>query len=182
VVRQVVVANAAGAAIGIWIFGRTEPDLLGIMLGLLLGGIVVLDWGGFVERIGTRLDLRSPAMVWSLSGLSGLISGVTGAGGLLFLALYLRMVCRDRTTLRGTIILLSTVAVLWRALVLALSGFIDRTLLIEGALLATVVLLGGFCGTLLFRRMGDGLFTLGLRAVILVGAFGLIWNGIMQLR
>lgn len=181
VARHVIPANFAGAVLGIYIFGRIESGELALILGVALGGIVVVDLTGALERLGARYDVRRPTVVWSLSAFAGLISGVTGAGGLLFLALYLRTVCADRMALRGTIMLLSLMVVAWRVIVLSASGFVDLTLVAEGALLAPLVVLGGVAGARLFRRLNEDWFAMAVRGVVLMGAAGLIWRGVSDL-
>ncbi|MEQ9813701.1 MAG: sulfite exporter TauE/SafE family protein [Azospirillaceae bacterium] len=181
VARRVFISNFIGAAIGIWIFGQVSSAELALILGAVLGGIVVADLAGLVDRVGRRWDVTGAGTVWALSGLAGLISGITGAGGLLFLALYLRTVCADRLVLRGTIMLLSTLVVFWRAIVLTASGLIDLTLVAEGTLLIPLVILGGYAGARLFRRLNEARFAMLLRAVVLVGALGLVWRGLGDL-
>lgn len=181
IARRVFLANFAGAVVGVWIFGQVESAELAVILGLVLGAVAICDMTGIVGKLGETWDVRSPVAIWTLSGLAGLISGVTGAGGLLFLALYLRAVCPDRTTLRGTIMLLSTLVVVWRAIVLSVAGMIDAVLLFEGAILVPLVILGGIAGTHFFKGLSDARFGQFLRYVVLMGAAGLAWRGATQL-
>lgn len=181
IARRMFLANFAGAVVGVWIFGQVDSAQLVLILGTVLGGIVVADLCGWVERASHRWNIHHPATVWMLSGIAGLISGVTGAGGLLFLALYLRAVCPDQVVLRGTIMLLSMLVVFWRAIVLAAAGMIDLTLVAEGVLLMPLVILGGFVGATMFRRLTNDRFLTLLRLVVLFGAVGLIWRGTVAL-
>jgi uncharacterized protein len=176
IARKVVAANFVGAAIGIWIFGRVGGAALGLILGLVLGAIVIADLTRLLERVTAERDLEQPATVFTLAGLSGLISGVTGAGGLLLLAIYLRMICRDKQTMRATVLLLSTLFVSWRAVVMTASGFVTPTLLLEGALVTPVLVVAGMLGTLFHRRISEARYVLLLQLVILMGALGLTWH------
>jgi len=178
ITRLVLPANFAGAALGVWIFGRVGGAGLSLILGLVLGGIVIADTTRLLERLTAGRDLRRPATVSTLAGVSGLISGVTGSGGLLLLAVYLRLIYRDKQTLRATVLLLGTLFLTWRAVVMAASGFITPTLLAEGALVTPVIVLAGVLGTLLHRRVSEARYLLLLQLVILMGALGLIWRAV----
>lgn len=180
-VSKVILPNFAAAALGVWIFGRISTPTLTVVLGLALGLLVLFDMLGIWLRLARRVDIRKPLTVISLSAFSGFVSGVTGAGGLLFVAIYLRMITTDKTTFRGTILLLSTLVVFWRALLMAYAGHIDRQIIIESAILLPIVIAGGAIGSLIHGRIPEKRFSEVLQAVILFGAAVLIWRGAAQM-
>lgn len=181
IARRVIVPNFAAAALGIWIFGRIGAPELTILLGVSLGALVALDISGYWSRLASRIDISRPGTLLGLSALSGLISGTTGAGGLLFMAVYLRLVKPDKADFRATILLLGTLVVGWRAIVMVYAGHIDRQILTEGLLLFPVVLLGGVFGTRAFGWISELRFTRILQVVLLFGASVLIWRGLEHL-
>ncbi len=177
-VRRVVPANFAAAALGVWIFGRLDGPVLTLVLGLALGAIIVTDLTRALPALAEQTNLRSPVVVVSLSALAGLTSGVTGAGGLIFLALYLKLACPEPRSFRATIILLAALMVAWRVAVLAMSGFVTPTLLLECAVLLPITLLGGWVGIRLFRWLPREYFYTGLQLVLIAAAVNLVWKGL----
>jgi uncharacterized membrane protein YfcA len=179
--RKIIIPNFAAAAIGIWIFGRIGAPELTFVLGLALGLLVLLDIGGVWTMIAAQVDITRPPIVLMLSALSGLISGMTGAGGLFLIAVYLRLVKRDKADFRATILLLAVLVVAWRAAVMIYSGHIDLQIATEGALLFPIILLGGLAGSMAFGRISEKRFTRTLQFVLLFGATVLFWRGLSQL-
>ena len=180
IARRVIVPNFAAAALGVWIFGRISTPALTTVLGLALGVLVLCDMLGVWTRLAGRIDIAKPSTVFLVSALSGLVSGVTGAGGLLFVAIYLRMIITDKTVFRGTILLLSTLVVGWRALVMAFAGHIDPQILVESSILFPLILTGGVLGSLVHGRISEKRFSVVLQGVILFGAAVLLWRGATQ--
>ncbi len=178
VVKRIIVPNFAAAALGVWIFGRIGAPELTLLLGLSLGLLVLLDFVGFWTRLTERIDISRRGTVVGLSLLSGLISGTTGAGGLLFIAVYLRLVKTDKADFRATILLLSTLVVGWRAIAMVYAGHIDRQIFAEGLLLYPIILLGGLLGARFFGSISELRFSRILQVVILFGSIVLVWRGL----
>jgi uncharacterized membrane protein YfcA len=116
-----------------------------------------------------------------MSILSGVVSGVTGAGGLFFVAIYVKHICPTPQAYRGTVFLLSMLVVFWRTGVLVISGFIDTTLLIEGSLLVPVIVMGGVVGSWFYRKLSVRGFFLFFQFIVLFGAINLLWRGLWDL-
>ncbi|MCL4744422.1 MAG: sulfite exporter TauE/SafE family protein [Burkholderiaceae bacterium] len=181
IARKVIVPNFAAAALGVWIFGRIGAPTLTTVLGLALGMLALCDMLGVWTRLAQRIDIGKPVTVVAISAFSGLVSGVTGAGGLLFVAIYLRMIIADKTVFRGTVLLLSTLVVAWRALMMAFAGHIDWQVVVESAVLFPLILTGGILGSKIHGRISERRFSAVLQAVILFGAAVLIWRGAAQI-
>ena len=181
IARKVIVGNFTGSVLGIWIFGQLNNEWLTLLLGITLGGVWLTDITNALERLSRRINLRSPFIIYPLSGAAGVISGVTGAGGLFFVAIYIKHVCPDPKSFRGTVILLSMLVVVWRAIILIGVGFIDSRVIMEGATLLPAIILGGVVGTWFYRRLPVAGFYRLFQAAILFGAVGLIWKGLRDI-
>jgi hypothetical protein len=70
-------ANLVGAALGIWAFTRTSPELLSIILGLFLGGVVALEASRVLERgaLGARIAASGPGLAIALGLVAGFMTG-----------------------------------------------------------------------------------------------------------
>lgn len=180
IARRVIVPNFAFATFGVWVFGRIDAPVLILLLGGVLGLLALSDLLGWWTRLAEVVDLSRPGPVFALSGFAGLVSGVTGAGGLLFIAVYLRVICPEKARFRGTILLLSLLVVAWRTFVMAVSGHIGLTDAAEGILLFPAIMLGGFTGTVIYGRISERRFSRVLQSVILFGAAVLLWRGLRQ--
>lgn len=181
ITRQLMYGNFAGSLLGIWIFGRIDSGLLTLILGLTLGGVLIADMTDVLARLSKRVNLHSHSFVVPLSAISGVISGITGAGGLFFIAIYIKHVCPTPQTYRGTVILLAMVVVIWRAVVLGATDFVDRVLLLESALMMPAIILGGIVGTWFYRNLSVKRFFQFFQLVILFGALNLLWRGLKDL-
>jgi uncharacterized membrane protein YfcA len=177
---KVIVPNFVAAAAGVWIFGQISSAELTLLLGVALGLLVLFDISGTWSAIASRVDITRLGAVTVMSAVAGFVSGVTGAGGLLLLAVYLRLVKPDKADFRATMLLLSTLVVGWRAVVMIYAGQVDAQTVAESLLLAPVIVLGGVFGTLIYGRLPERQFTLALQFVILFGAVILIWRGLAQ--
>ena len=178
VAHKIIVPNFTAAILGIWIFGRISSVGLSVVLGLSLGVLVLFDIGGIWAKLANRIDITRPPTVIFLSALSGLISGMTGAGGLLVIAVYLRLIKPDKAEFRATILLVSTLVVAWRAAAMITFGHIDLQIATEGLILFPIVFLGGVIGSMAFGRISEKRFTRALQLVLLFGSSVLLWRGL----
>ncbi len=176
--RGAFVANYIGAAVGIWIFGRLDATWLTLVLGTALGLVAFAEQSQLLALLSERVDMSRTVWLVPLAATAGLVSGVSGAGGIFFIATYLRNVCPDARTFRGTTLLLSALIVGWRTVLLVASGYITRQTVAEAAILFPVVLLGGLAGTWFFRRLPTERFYQIFQAVLLLAAASLIWKGL----
>ena len=178
VARKIIVPNFAAAVAGVWIFGRISSPELSFVLGVSLGALVLFDIGGVWAKLAKRVDITKAPTVVSLSALSGLISGMTGAGGLLLIAVYLRLIKPDKAEFRATILLLSTLVVGWRAGIMIAFGHIDTQIVKEGLILFPIIFLGGVAGSFATGRISEMRFTRALQVVVLFGSSVLLWRGL----
>ena len=174
---RVLPANFLGAVLGLAIFATIDPRLLSLALGLCLGLLVAAEMARVPERIGALVDLAGWKATTTMAALSGLISGVTGAGGLFFMVAIIKVAVPEPRAFRATTLLVSAVVVLFRTAILVGSGFVTPSLLVETLLLTPAILLGGWIGARFFRLLPARLFFAGIQALLLLGAAGLIWQG-----
>jgi uncharacterized membrane protein YfcA len=178
ITRPVIGSYFVAAAIGIWIFGRLKSNWLQVVLGLALGVVLIIDMTKALARLATRFDLRRPGVLYPFSAASGLISGVTGAGGLFFIALYVKQFAPDPKTFRGTILQLGILLTGWRAILLIASGFITIKVFAEAVVLMPFVFGGGFLGSRFYRSLPTRRFYQVVQAVLLFAAVTLVWKGL----
>lgn len=164
-------------AVGVLLFARINGEGLSILSGAIILVSVLIDAFRLVEPLAPMLR-RNPKVVGALFGIvTGMISGVVGAGSIAFLSLYIRMYAPDRQGFRATIILMTGVIILWRITVLAISGLITPTLLTESLMLLPGSVLAGYAGARMQGRLSDRNFFMAYRLVLAAGALLMIWRG-----
>jgi uncharacterized membrane protein YfcA len=178
ITRPVIVSYFIAATVGVWIFGRLESNWLQVLLGLALGMVLIIDMTDALTRLAKRIDVRTPGILYPFCAASGLISGVTGGGGLFFIALYVKQFAGDPKTFRGTILQLAILLTGWRAVLLAVSGFITVEVFAEAVALMPFVFGGGYLGTRFFRFLPARRFYQVVQAVLLFAALALVWKGL----
>ena len=181
ITRPVIVSYFIAAAIGVWIFGHLESEWLQVVLGLALGVVLVLDMTDGLARLATRFDLRAPRVLYPFSAASGLISGVTGGGGMFFIALYVKRFAPDPKTFRGTILQLGILLTGWRAVLLVAGGFITLEVFAEAVILMPFAFGGGYLGTRFYRSLPTRRFYQVVQAVLLFAAVTLAWKGLRMM-
>lgn len=124
--------------LGVFLFRVLKPQGLEILAGGLILGLTLIDMTALrtkllPENIG---DIRFLGAGMSI--IAGLLAGVVGAGAMLFLSVYLRRRLPEARQFRATVILIVTVMVVWRTLLLALSGFITGGVVLQAAIIIPV--------------------------------------------
>lgn len=180
-VRMIVPANFAGALLGVWIYGSVDPAPLMILLGITLGLVALTEISGAALKFATTHDVTGWLPMSIMSGLAGLISGITGAGGIFLILILLRVLDLPARALRGTVLLLGLVIVSWRFGVMIVAGHITMTVLIQLAVLTPFIVLGGFVGSRVFDRIEGQRFFRWLQVVILIAAGATIFKGVQAL-
>jgi uncharacterized membrane protein YfcA len=179
--RPILVGLAISIAAGVWGFTRISSDAFVLVLGICMSLIVLLDLTGMVERLVPLMNLRSIWIAFVLSLAAGLLAGLSGAGGLILISVYLRHACRNHISLRATMIMLGSMILIWRTIVVAFAGLITLPLLSEALLLQPAVYGGVWVGQHFFRGMSPKAFTWLFQGVLLVSALGLLIDGIAKL-
>lgn len=163
---------------GVWVFGRLEPAGLSIVLGVGLGGILFADYFGLLKRIIAKFGGHSSVVGPVVSVVGGFLAGVTGAGGMFLVSLYLKIQIPDARTFRATILLVACAIMIWRVAVFAVGGFLTLPILLESLILLPVSMLGAWAGSRSFAGLANDRFFEAFRILLIVAAFGLIWKGL----
>lgn len=180
VAKPMFISGFAAITLGVFVFKSLEPGWLTICLGVVMAGIVVLDYFRIMERLAARIDLRSPATVFSLSSAAGLTAGIAGGGGMYLYSIYLKYACPTPTLLRGTSILLGAIFIYWRLIAAAVLGLISPRLLFEALLMVPPSMLGAWAGIHFFRRADARRFYGAFQLVLFSGAAILLWKGLQR--
>ena len=179
--RPILVGLAISIAAGVWGFARLSSDAFVLVLGVCMTLIVVFDLTGLVERFVPLLNLRSIWVAFGLSLAAGLLAGLSGAGGLILISVYLRHACRNHIALRATMITLGGMILIWRTIATAFTGLVTLQLVSEALLLQPAVYGGVWVGQRFFRGLSPQAFTWLFQGVLLVSALGLMLDGIAKL-
>ncbi|MFS0772504.1 sulfite exporter TauE/SafE family protein [Sphingomonas sp. 1P08PE] len=182
VVRRFVPAALPAAALGAWLLTRFEA----VYVEFLLGCFLLLNLPSLFRRIpaaGTEASLplgRLPL----LGAAAGLLSGFTGAVGVVFNRAYYRMgLTKDEIVATR-----ATNEVLLHLLKIALYaafGLLPRSALVAGALIATAAVLASFASRRVLSLMRESLFRrAGLAAMVASGVamFSLSGGQIMAIH
>jgi len=164
-------------ALGVWVFARLDGGNLSVLAGAIILGSILMDWFRLLDPIApfVRANVRMVGPAFGL--VSGLISGIVGAGAIAFISLYVRIFAPDRQGFRATIILITGVILLWRSIVLTFNGLIDLTVLGEALVLLPGAVLVGLFGRYVSARISDRGFFTAYRFVLLFGAAMMIARG-----
>ena len=176
--RPIVLAFVVSLVFGVWIFDRLDAAGLTVVLGLCLGVMVAAESFGLLAVAVRRLEKAVPAPAVLLGTVGGLIAGIAGAGGIVFLSLYVKTKVPGARVLRATMLLMASVVLSWRILVLAAAGFITPSLLMEGAMLLPLAFSGVWLGSRLFPSLDEARFARFFTVILMVGAAALVWRGV----
>ena len=76
---------AIGTLFGTWVFTILSGTTLQIILGALIVMIILMDALKLVEKLLTRMDIRSRKITGGFSFIGGTMGGLSGAGAFYFL-------------------------------------------------------------------------------------------------
>jgi hypothetical protein len=180
VARPVILALALSIGIGVWGFAHLSSDWFAPLLGFIISAIVLLDVTKLLDRFSVMLNLRSPVVAFSLAFVTGIIGGLSGAGGLLLLSVYLKQACKDHRSLRATAILIGGLLILWRTVTIAVGGLLTMTLISESLLLLPAIYFGVWAGRKITLEDPKRYYLL-FQSVLLLSALGLTAEGLVKL-
>lgn len=179
--RPVILALAISIAIGVWGFAHLSSDWFAPILGGIISLIVLLDVTKSLDRLAVLLPLRAPSVAFALAFVTGIIGGLSGAGGLLLLSVYLKQACHDHKSLRATGILIGGLLIIWRTVTIAFAGLLTLQLVSESLLLLPAIYLGVWLGRHALRLEDPRRYYLLFQGVLLLSALGLMVEGIARL-
>ena len=179
--RSLVLAYMLAAMLGVWIFGALESAGLTVVVGVGLVGIIVLESSSLLRRYEKVIRERSALLGPVIAAISGVIGGVVGAGGVILVSTYIKVICKEPRSLRATILLITSFFVGWRALLYAASGFVPLSVLVESVILLPAVFVGGHIGSRLFGSFPKDRYFPALRIFLIVAALNLVIKGVMAI-
>lgn len=165
--------------LGVWIFDSLDQSWLSVILGILLICVTLADviiQPQHIRNFSGRFP-RSGAIV--MAAFSGVISGIVGAGSLIFLSLYLKTFYGNARTFRATILLISVLVGIWRFAVQYVKGIITVSLVYESLVLVPAALLGTYLGMRLFRFMSSANYFRAFRVILILLAISIILRGMI---
>jgi hypothetical protein len=181
VARPVILALALSIGLGVWGFAHLSSDWFAPILGGIISLIVLLDVTKVLDRFALVLNLRSPYVAFALAFVTGVIGGLSGAGGLLLLSVYLKQACPNHRSLRATGILIGGLLIMWRTVTIAIAGLLTVQLVAESLLLLPAIYLGAWLGRARIKLEDPKRYYLLFQIVLLVSALGLTAEGLVRL-
>jgi len=159
-----------GLLIGVLVFREMSSDRLQLVLGLVILALVFLDGPGMRPLI-EPLILRSPRIFGvCAAAMTGLMAGLIGAGGMIFMSTYLRYRIGDHLRFRGTIILIVTAMLVTRTVFLVAEGLVNQPLTLQALAFVPAGFLGAYIGSWLSRRLSNDRYFRVYRAFLIVSA------------
>ncbi len=180
IARPIMAAISITIVAGIFVFMRLDANWLTLIIGVVMCWTVFMEYRNLLARLGKHIDMRAPRTAFALASISGLIAGTVGAGGMLFLAVYLKLACETAEKLRATALLVGGLYMIWRFIVALAAGLISANLILETILLVPVIYLGGWIGIRYFRSLTDERFFRLFQIILMVLAVGLVAKGLIQ--
>jgi uncharacterized membrane protein YfcA len=180
IARPLALSFACFVILGVWIFSKLSGSELTIALGIGLGGTIAAEHFGLLTRLAARLRTSKWTVGLWVGGVAGLLAGATGAGGIVLLSLFIKMILVKPAAIRATVLLIATVALVWRVIVFGVGGFITIQFLLESLLLLPVAIFGAFLGSKSFYVMRDDRFPRFFTLILMVAAASLLWRGVFE--
>jgi uncharacterized membrane protein YfcA len=179
VVRRFVPTALPAAALGAWLLTLFQP----VYVEFLLGCFLLLNLPALFRRDTGADDAPVPlARLPILGALAGLLSGFTGAVGVVFNRAYYRM-GMTKTEIVATRATNEVLLHLLKIALYAAFGLLPRSALIAGAMIAVAALLASFASRWLLPLMRESVFRrIGLLAMIASGVAMFSLSGQQILR
>ena len=175
VVRRFVPTALPGAALGAWLLSRMEPAYVELILALFL----IANLPALLRRRESERSVRplSMARLPMIGVAAGVLSGFTGAVGLVFNGAYQRlgMTRHEIVATRATNEILLH---LLKIAIYAALGLIGQTAIVAGALVAAAAILASVTTRWVLPRIDEGLFRrIGQGAMVASGVAMFVLSG-----
>lgn len=178
-VRNLVLAYVPATILGVWIFGTLESAWLSVVVGLTLVMVILLEGSAFLRRYDESIQRHSGTLGPVMAAVSGVVGGVVGAGGVILVSTYIKLICKDPRVLRASILLIASFFIGWRTVVYAANGFVPLAVLFECVILLPVIVIGGFAGSRLFGLIPKDRFFFAFRIFLILASLNLVAKGLM---
>ncbi len=164
--------------LGVMIFESLTPTWLGVVVGLVLIGVIVTDAAISPQKIRRLAASMPQSGSIGLAALSGCISGLVGAGGMIFISLYIKSLYDDARRFRATIILIAILLSFWRFTVQYIKGIITVPLLYESLFLLPAAFVGTYLGMRLFDHTPSDKYFRAFRIFLILAALSIVFRSI----
>lgn len=165
-------------AVGVWLFTTMDSRGLDLAIGLFIFALVLVETLGLMHRATPWVAARARVAGPVAAVFSGLIAGFIGAGAVIFLSIYVRILCPEKVRFRATMVLISTIFSIWRVALLVVAGLLTATIALEALLLVPLAGIAGWLGTRAMMRLPGGMFFGLYQAMLLAAAALLVWRGL----
>lgn len=180
--KPLVVGMLAGSALGTWLLTLWSAEWLTVTMGLLILAVVAMDRFQLLERLSTRVDLRSRGVTSAFAVTAGTVGTISGGGALYFLVAYLKLACRTAESFRGTNLVLSGFFMTGRIAFFMIAGLVTFKIIVEALVLIPAIFLGTWMGTRFFRTASPERFWAALQGLLVCGALVLVGKGYAKMR
>ncbi|MDA0656438.1 MAG: sulfite exporter TauE/SafE family protein [Proteobacteria bacterium] len=177
IIRPMVAGVILSMVLGVWIFANLKAEWLTIVIGAALVIAVLAEHFKLTEKTLADTDLRRFRVPFTVTSVSGVLSGVSGVGANFLVSVFVRWATPNPVTFRGTLLVFSGFTGLWRAIVTLLAGLFTVQLFIESVFLLPSIFLGGWAGLKLGDVIDGKRYAKIIQTVLVLAAISLVWKG-----
>ena len=159
-----------GLVVGVLVFKELSSERLQLVVGLIILLLVFLDGPALRPYLEPLVRAWPRAFGAGAATIAGMLAGIVGAGGMIFLSTYLRFWLTERMQFRGTIILIVTGLLATRTALLFGTGLVTTGLLFQALMFAPIGMVGSLVGGWLSRRVSNTSYFKAYRAFLIVAA------------
>lgn len=174
VAGKLVLWTLPAVVIGVWLFASMEARWLGFAIGLFILFLVISEIFGLIARLAPLVQRHTGIAGPIAATAAGMIAGFLGAGAMVFISVYVRMLCDEKLLFRGTMILVGTIFVIWRFIVLVVGGLVGIAVLVEAAILAPLGFASAYLGGRLVNHIPNALFFRVYQGILILAALMLV--------
>lgn len=168
--RQLLPGMLLGQVLGIGLLTSLPLQVMAVLLGSF-----VAAYGAWGLRATQAVGAGAPG--WLCGAFGGVLGGLFGSGGFVYAAC-LQARLADRNAFRATQAVMISISTLWRMGLCALSGLIDKPLLMTAAVLLPAMWIGMQLGAEADRRLSDKHFGKALHVLLVLSGLALVGKGL----
>ncbi len=181
-VIPVIIAMTMGGALGVWLLTFLKGDWLLIVLAVVVFSLVMMDVYRIMERVGRRINIKSPRVTSGAAVVSSTVGTLSGGGAIYLLVPFLKAAATSPLDFRSSNIMIAGISMLIRLLMLSTTGLITFELIVDAVALMPAVFLGVAGGTRFFKASAPEQFFKALQWVMLIAASLLLIKGLFALN
>ena len=179
---RVVPVGDIGGAFGVWLLTFLKGDWLLVVLAIVVFSLVLMDVYRIMERVGRRINIKSPRITSGAAVVSSTVGTLSGGGAIYLLVPFLKAAATSPLDFRSSNIMIAGISMLIRLLMLSTTGLITFELIVDAVALMPAVFLGVAGGTRFFKASAPEQFFKALQWVMLIAASLLLIKGLFALN